>query len=97
APGPGGAAGGAGDVSDGWGGVMNCDEFVELVTAFLEGGLDPATEQRFVAHLAECDGCDRYLEQIRATVEALGHLPAARLTPEARDRLLSAFRDWDGG
>ena len=76
---------------------MNCDEFVELVTAYLDGALDPDTEQRFVEHLAECDGCDRYLEQIRRTVDALGHLPAAGLEPEARDRLLAAFRDWDGG
>jgi len=73
---------------------MNCDEFVELVTAYLEGTLDRATEQRFVDHLAECDGCDRYLEQIRTTIDALGHLPAQRLAPEARDRLLSAFRGW---
>ena len=73
---------------------MNCDEFVELVTAYLEGHLDPATEQRFVAHLAECDGCDRYLEQLRQTIQALGHLPAAGLTEPARDRLLAAFRDW---
>jgi len=73
---------------------MNCDEFVELVTAYLEGALDQATEQRFVDHLAECDGCDRYLEQIRTTIDALGHLPAQRLAPEARDRLLSAFRGW---
>jgi anti-sigma factor RsiW len=73
---------------------MNCDEFVELVTAYLDGVLDPATEQRFVTHLAECDGCDRYLDQIRQTIGALGHLPADSLDPPARDRLLSAFRTW---
>jgi len=73
---------------------MNCDEFVELVTAYLEGALAPLDEQRFVEHLAECDGCDRYLDQIRTTIGVLGHLPAQRLAPEARDRLLAAFRDW---
>jgi len=76
---------------------MDCDEFVELVTAYLEGSLDPDTERRFVEHLAGCDGCDRYLEQIRRTIAALGHLPAVGLAPQARDRLLTAFRDWDGG
>jgi anti-sigma factor RsiW len=73
---------------------VNCDEFVELVTAYLEGALPSADEQRFVAHLAECDGCDRYLEQFRTTVTALGHLPEQGLAPDARDRLLAAFRDW---
>ncbi|MEU7874923.1 zf-HC2 domain-containing protein [Dactylosporangium sp. NPDC049140] len=75
---------------------MDCDEFVELVTAYLEGALDPATEQRFVAHLAECEGCDRYLEQVRRTIAELGRLPAASLPAPARDRLLEAFRDWEG-
>jgi anti-sigma factor RsiW len=75
---------------------VNCDEFVELVTAYLEGALDLTTEQRFVAHLAECSGCDRYLDQIRRTIAELGRLPAESLAPEARDRLLDAFRGWDG-
>jgi len=76
---------------------MNCDEFVELVTAYLDGALPPGDAQRFVDHLAECDGCDRYLEQIRTTVTALGHLPQQSLAPDARDRLLAAFRDWPAG
>ena len=73
---------------------MDCDTLVEMVTAYLEGHLDPDTERRFVAHLTECDGCDQYLQQIRATVRALGQLPAESLTESARDRLLAAFRDW---
>jgi anti-sigma factor RsiW len=73
---------------------MDCNQFVELVTAYLEGQLDPATERRFVDHLAECDGCDRYLNQMRRTVDSLGHLPADRLDGPVRDRLLAAFRDW---
>jgi anti-sigma factor RsiW len=76
---------------------VNCDEFVELVTAYVDGALTPADEQRFVEHLAECDGCDRYLEQIRTTVGILGRLRVQRLAPEARDRLLAAFRDWPAG
>jgi len=73
---------------------MNCDELVELVTAYLEGALDPAQAQRFAEHLAVCEGCGTYLEQIRRTVAALGGLPAGELPPGARDQLLAAFRDW---
>jgi anti-sigma factor RsiW len=73
---------------------LNCDEFVELVTAYLEGGLDQDTERHFVEHLAVCDGCDRYLDQIRVTVQTLGQLPADSLSDSGRDRLLAAFRDW---
>ena len=73
---------------------MNCDEFVELVTAFLDGALDPPTEQRFIEHLAACEGCETYLDQIRQTVQTLGHLPADSLTGPTRDVLLAAFRDF---
>ncbi len=73
---------------------MNCDEFVELVTAFLDGALDPLTETRFINHLAECPGCEQYLEQFRVTITELGELPAVTLSPEIRDNILHAFRDW---
>jgi anti-sigma factor RsiW len=76
---------------------VRCAEFVELVTAYLESALDPATERRFVKHLAGCAGCDRYLEQFRRTIAELGRLPAESIPPQARDRLLDAFRDWAAG
>ena len=73
---------------------MRCDEFVELVTAFLDGALDPDTEARFVEHLALCEGCERYLDQFRTTIRELGELPPETLSPEVRDNLLHAFRGW---
>jgi anti-sigma factor RsiW len=73
---------------------VNCDEFVELVTAFLDDTLDPETEARFVDHLALCDGCERYLDQFRTTISELGRLPPETLSPATRDALLSAFHDW---
>jgi anti-sigma factor RsiW len=75
---------------------MNCNEFVELVTAFLDGALDADTERRFIDHLSICAGCDRYLDQIRQTIWRLGDLPPRSLSGEARDALLSAFRSWPG-
>ena len=73
---------------------MNCDEFVELVTEFLDGSLDDRTAARFVDHLSMCDGCEAYLDQVRRTVTTLADLPAAdRLPDQARERLLEAFRN----
>jgi hypothetical protein len=37
---------------------MDCNELVELVTAYLEGALDLDTRARFEVHLTECDGSD---------------------------------------
>jgi anti-sigma factor RsiW len=74
---------------------VNCDELVELVTAYLDGALSPEDEQRVTDHLAGCDGCTTYVAQFRTTVDALGHLPAeqvAKLPEHARESLLAAFR-----
>jgi anti-sigma factor RsiW len=72
---------------------LDCDEFVELVTAYLEDALDAADRQRVLDHLDLCDGCSTYLEQIRTTVRTVGDLPEPGGLPDAgRQRLLDAFR-----
>ena len=52
-----------------------CREFVELVTDYLEGTLPDTERARFEAHLAECDGCTGYLEDMRRVVASLHEVP----------------------
>ena len=73
---------------------MNCTELVELVTGYLDGSLDPDARARFDMHLLECDGCENYLQQFRATVATLGSIHDEHLDPAFRARLLAAFRHW---
>jgi anti-sigma factor RsiW len=73
---------------------LPCQELVELVTDYLEGRLSEPERLRFEAHLASCSGCRTYLEQMRQTVRMLGRLTEESIEPEARERLLAAFRDW---
>jgi predicted anti-sigma-YlaC factor YlaD len=73
---------------------MSCQELVELVTAYLEGGLSPEEHARFEGHLAECGTCQVYLEQMRKTIRLLGRVNPGDLTPEAERELLAAFRSW---
>jgi len=73
--------------------LVACVEVVELITDYLEGALDPTTEERVTAHLALCEGCACYLEQMRATIRTVGHVPLETLSDEARSTLLSAFRN----
>lgn len=75
---------------------LTCAEFVELVTDYLEGALDAETARRFEEHAGACPGCGVYLDQIRQTIDETGRLTPDHLDPEARDRLLDAFRDWAG-
>ena len=73
---------------------LNCQEVVELVTAYLEGGLDDNDARLFEEHLTVCEGCRRYIDQMRTTIELTGRLAEDSLEPEARDALLEAFRTW---
>jgi anti-sigma factor RsiW len=74
--------------------MLTCQEMVELVTDYLEGRLDDAARQRFEAHVAECDACTLYIEQMRLTIRMLGHIPPESISPEAEEELLAAFRNW---
>jgi len=73
---------------------MNCRELVEVITEYLEGTLPAEDRSRFERHLAGCDGCHAYLDQMRQTIRALGHLPPESFSPEAERALLNAFRGW---
>ncbi|KIF04552.1 transmembrane anti-sigma factor [Streptomyces sp. RSD-27] len=71
---------------------MNCAEFVELVTEFLNGAMGEPAELRCLVHLARCQGCETYLEQFRQTSAAVGALPGPDLPSAVRHQLLGAFR-----
>jgi predicted anti-sigma-YlaC factor YlaD len=75
-------------------GPMDCNELVELVTAYLDGSLDLETRARFDMHLLECDGCENYLQQFRETVRTVGKIRDDELDPALRRRLLDAFKDF---
>jgi len=74
--------------------AMDCNELVELVTAYLDGSLDQQTRTRFDMHLSECDGCEHYLQQFRETVRTVGRVRDDELDPAFRTRLLAAFKDF---
>jgi anti-sigma factor (TIGR02949 family) len=73
---------------------LRCQEVVELVTDYLEGALSARDRRRFEAHIAGCEHCTRYLEQLRRTIATVGRLPRETLPDELRDDLLAAFRAW---
>ena len=73
---------------------MTCQEVVEVVTAYLEGTMDAEDRATFEDHLALCEGCERYLAQMRATIALVGQVREESLAPRTRQRLLDAFADW---
>jgi anti-sigma factor RsiW len=70
-----------------------CREFVELVSDYLDANLAASERVRFEAHLADCDGCAGYLDDMRRVIDSLNELPEPPPDPAIQDALLKAFRD----
>ena len=81
------SAGGFSDTPD----EVTCQQFVELVTEYFEGALEPRTLSQVEEHLAMCDWCDTYLDQMQATIASLRELGDER-SPEPPDSVLAVFR-----
>jgi anti-sigma factor RsiW len=73
--------------------AISCQEVVEVVTDYLEGRLSPEDAAIFEAHLAICDGCQWYLDQIRITVATVGRIEDADVPPALRSTVMGAFRN----
>ncbi len=73
---------------------LTCQEFVEVLTAYLEDALDPAERAEIERHIVICRGCTNYVEQMRSTIDLLGRLPAEDGGEGQREQLLSMFRAW---
>lgn len=73
---------------------LPCNVVVELLTDYLDGALDPGTAASLEHHLELCPPCVVFLEQFRATIDAVGHLPDDTLSDEAMSELEAAFRGY---
>jgi predicted anti-sigma-YlaC factor YlaD len=69
-----------------------CQDFVELVTEYLERALAPPLQAACEAHLDACTPCRIYLEQTRQTIELLGRCLDESVKAAPRPRLLQHFR-----
>jgi anti-sigma factor RsiW len=73
---------------------LTCKEVVELVTDYLGNALPDAERARFEEHLAGCEPCTHYLQQMRTTIELTGRLDADALPDDMKRDLVDAFRRW---
>jgi anti-sigma factor RsiW len=68
-----------------------CQQAVELMSDYLDGSLSRRDRRRLTAHLALCDACTAYLEQLRVTIAASGQISADDLAPAALETLIELF------
>ena len=72
---------------------LRCRDAVELVTDYLEGALageDRATLER---HLAWCDWCATYFDQMRETIRLAGSLREEDIPAPVMDSFVAAYRE----
>ena len=73
---------------------LTCQEVIELLSSYIEGGLTADDRRRVDEHLALCDGCTTYLEQMRETIRLSGMVTEEQVPEDEKTALLAAFRDW---
>ncbi len=74
--------------------MLSCRELTEVVTDYLEGKMSLWRRLQFHLHVGMCRHCRLYLEQMKATVVALGHVPDEPIPPDVYDSLMKSFEDW---
>jgi anti-sigma factor RsiW len=74
--------------------ALTCHEVIDLLSNYVEDALSPDERRRVDEHLALCDGCETYLEQIRETIRLSGMVTEEQVGEEERMALLAAFREW---
>lgn len=74
--------------------ALTCHEVIELLSDYIEGVLTADDHRRVDEHLALCDGCATYLEQMRETIRLSGMVSEDNVPEPEKSALLDAFRDW---
>jgi anti-sigma factor RsiW len=73
---------------------IDCRHAVGLIGDYLEERLSRRDRRRLERHLAACDACATYLEEMRATIELTGRIEFDDLRPEVIDALLGVYDDY---
>jgi predicted anti-sigma-YlaC factor YlaD len=71
---------------------LACRYVVEILSDYLEDALDESTRHDLEEHLAGCDGCTAYLDQMRLTIRLSGKLNHDDVPEPIMNVLLNAFR-----
>ena len=76
-----------------WREKVVCQQWVELVTAYLDGALPRLVTKAIDRHLRLCRHCREYLAQMRQTIRLTGELREEDVPDDVLDALEAAFRD----
>jgi len=60
----------------------SCQRFKEMVSDYIEGGLDHQNQSLMEQHLRECLGCNKNISQLKMVIENLRALPKIAVSPD---------------
>lgn len=60
----------------------SCQRFKELMSDYIEGGLDPQSKQEMEHHFNECIRCSSTTEELRTLISELKALPQVSVSPD---------------
>jgi anti-sigma factor RsiW len=73
---------------------MNCEEAIKLMDGYLDGQLDPKTNQAIEEHLRECHDCDQAYKIHGSLVRTIGDAtPYYKAPAGLRERIQSSLRE----
>jgi hypothetical protein len=71
---------------------MRCQDFTTHATELMEGALGWRQRLAMRMHLAICDACRTFLQQMRRTVRLVGALPPPAPPPEVEAQVIAGLR-----
>jgi anti-sigma factor RsiW len=73
---------------------MTCEEAIKLMDGYLDGELDPITNQTIEEHLRECQKCDEAYKTHAALIRPVGQaIPYYKAPAGLRERIQSSLRE----
>jgi hypothetical protein len=73
---------------------LSCQQFVELVTAYLTETMPEADRVGFEQHVFACTWCMTYLEQMKSSIALSEQLREGEVSSETKAKLGELFRTW---
>ena len=73
--------------------MANCEDYLELISAKLDGELTAEEEARLAAHLEQCPQCRALLEELGGLSDALRTLPEAEPPVGLTEQVMSLLQD----
>lgn len=71
--------------------MAHCDQYLELISAAMDGALSPAQRETLDAHLVSCAECKALYEELTAVHAALQELPPVEVPAGLTQRVMAAI------